>query len=84
MRPIGRNLARLRRSGLEFIEPDAGLTAFVRVGDGDGAARALEREGIGVAKGSFFGAPEYVRLFLGADPADFDKGVSALARYGGL
>jgi len=81
MRPIATNLATLRRSGLPFPEPDAGLTAFIRVGDGDAAAAALEREGIGVARGSFFGAPDHVRLFLGARPEDFRKGVSALARY---
>lgn len=78
--PIRDNLALLRRTGLEFVEPDAGLTAFVRVGDGDKVAAALEREGVGVARGSFFDAPEYVRVFLGAKPAVFKRGIEALAR----
>jgi len=78
MRPIRANLATLRESGLEFIEPEAGLTAFVRVGDGDGVAAALERLGVGVARGSFFEAPKYLRLFLGADPRHFRSGVRAL------
>ncbi|MHC4957943.1 MAG: pyridoxal phosphate-dependent aminotransferase [Planctomycetota bacterium] len=76
MRPIKANLATLRASGLAFIEPDAGLTALVRVGDGDRIAAALEKRGVGVARGSFFQAPEYVRVFLGADPAAFRRGIS--------
>jgi aspartate/methionine/tyrosine aminotransferase len=84
MRHIARNLGHLRGSALDFIDPQAGLTAFVRVGDGDDASATLERLGIGVARGSFFEAPEYVRLFLGADPGDFRKGVRALEHYCGL
>ncbi len=82
--PVKRNLAALRRSGLAFIEPEAGLTALVRVGDGDAAATALHSRGIGVAPGSFFGAPEYVRVFLGADRESFAQGVAALRSYCGL
>jgi histidinol-phosphate aminotransferase len=82
--PVQRNLAMLRRSGLVFIEPEAGLTALVRVGDGDAAATALHSRGIGVAQGSFFGAPEYVRIFLGADRESFAKGIAALRSYCGL
>jgi aspartate/methionine/tyrosine aminotransferase len=78
------NLRALRRSGLRFVEPQAGLTAIVHVGDGDKAASALERQGIGVARGSFFGAAEYVRIALHADPKDFEKGLLALRRYCGL
>jgi len=84
MRHIARNLARLRESALDFIDPQAGLTAFVHVGDGDDASTSLERRGIGVARGSFFGAPEYVRLFLGAGPGDFREGLRALEDYCGL
>jgi aspartate/methionine/tyrosine aminotransferase len=80
-RPVRRNLAALKRSGLDFIEPQAGLTAMVRVGDGDAVSEALEARGVGVARGSFFDAPEYVRLFLGADPAGFARGLAALAAY---
>jgi aspartate/methionine/tyrosine aminotransferase len=83
MRPIRANLLALRRSGLRFLEPEAGLTALVHVGDGDAAAAALEGEGIGVARGSFFDAPAYVRLFLGAAPRDFRRGLEALRRYCG-
>jgi len=79
--PVEGNLATLRASGLRFDEPDAGLTAFVHVGDGDAAADALEKEGIGVARGSFFEAPAYVRVFLAAPPRAFRKGVAALADY---
>jgi aspartate/methionine/tyrosine aminotransferase len=79
--PVKRNLAALRRSGLEFIEPDAGLTALVKVGDGDTAATALHSRGIGVAQGSFFGAPEYVRIYLAADREAFAKGLEALRTY---
>ena len=78
MRPIRENLKTLRRSGLKFIEPEAGLTALVHVGDGDAVAAKLEQQGIGVARGSFFEAPQYVRVFLGAKPAVFRKGVAAL------
>lgn len=80
MRPIRANLATLKRSGLSFIEPRAGLTALVHVGDGDRVALALEKQGIGVARGSFFEAPECVRVFLGAKPALFRRGIEALAR----
>jgi aspartate/methionine/tyrosine aminotransferase len=58
MRHIATNLVHLRGSALDFIDPEAGLTAFVRVGDGDEASASLERKGIGLARGSFFGAPE--------------------------
>jgi aspartate/methionine/tyrosine aminotransferase len=78
MRPLRANLEALRRSGLPFIEPDAGLTALVRVGDGDAVADALERKGVGVARGSFFDAPEHVRVFLGAPPPSFRKGLAAI------
>ena len=37
-------------------------------------------QGVGVARGSFFEAPEYVRLFLGADPRAFRTGIEALNR----
>ena len=79
-RPIAENLATLRRAGIEFIEPEAGLTAFARVGDGDAVSARLEKQGVGVARGSFFEAPEYVRLFLGADPRAFRTGIEALSR----
>ncbi len=79
MQPIRANLKRLRGSGLTFIEPEAGLTAFLRVGDGDAVAARLEKQGIGVARGSFFEAPEYVRVFLGAKPPLFRRGIEALA-----
>ncbi|MHC4973043.1 MAG: pyridoxal phosphate-dependent aminotransferase [Planctomycetota bacterium] len=78
MRPLRANLAALRRSGLSFIEPDAGLTALVRVGDGDAVAETLHKRGVGVARGSFFDAPEYVRIFLGAPPARFRRGLAAI------
>lgn len=82
--PVKRNLGALRRSGLAFVEPEAGLTALVKVGDGDAAATALHSRGIGVAPGSFFGAPEYVRISLGADREQFEKGLAALRAYCGL
>jgi aspartate/methionine/tyrosine aminotransferase len=78
LRPVRANLLLLRRSGLPFIEPEAGLTALVEVGDGDAVAEALERRGVGVARGSFFGAPRHVRVFLGADPRTFARGLRAL------
>jgi len=81
LRPVRKNLATLRRSGLTFVEPQAGLTAFVEVGDGDRCAAAMAERGIGVAPGSFFGDPRCVRLYLGADPADFRAGVAALQAY---
>lgn len=80
LKPVRANLATLRKAGLDFIEPEAGLTAFVHVGDGDAVAAALEKDGVGVARGSFFDAPEYVRVFIGADPGLFARGVRALAR----
>ena len=81
MAPMRKNLKFLRTTGLRFLEPEAGLTAFVEVGDGDGVAAALEKQGIGVARGSFFDAPEHVRIFLRAKPAVFLRGVTALADY---
>jgi len=78
MRPLRTNLSALRQSGLAFIEPDAGLTVLIRVGDGDAVAEALQRRGVGVARGSFFDAPEYVRVFLGAEPARFRAGLAAI------
>jgi aspartate/methionine/tyrosine aminotransferase len=81
MRPVRRNLAALRKSGLPFIEPEAGLTAFVRVGDGDKCAKQMAKRGVGVASGSFFGDKRYIRLFLGADPADFREGLAELVDY---
>ena len=86
MRPLRTNLEALRRSGLPFIEPDAGLTSLVHVGDGDAVADTLQRRGVGVARGSFFDAPEYVRVFLGAPPPRFRAGLAAIleaARDGG-
>ncbi len=84
MRPIARNVATLRASGLEFVEPEAGLTALVKVGDGDRVADELEKEGVGVARGSFFNAPEYVRVFLGLEPSLFRRGIEALVRAAGI
>lgn len=78
LRNVAANLRTLRASGLEFIEPDAGLTAFVRVGDGDRVSRALARRRIAVVPGSFFGDRSSVRIFLGADPAPFRAGIEAL------
>lgn len=78
LRNVPRNLRALRRSGLAFPSPDGGLTAFVRVGDGDRVAAALARKGVAVVPGSFFGDPGSVRVFLGAAPADFDLGLAAL------
>ncbi|HEX5139194.1 MAG TPA: pyridoxal phosphate-dependent aminotransferase [Planctomycetota bacterium] len=82
--PVKANLAALKRSRLPFVKPEAGLTALVRVGDGDAAATALHSRGIGVAPGSFFGAPDHVRIFLGADRRSFAKGIAALRAYCGL
>jgi aspartate/methionine/tyrosine aminotransferase len=79
LRSVATNLATLRAARLPFVEPDAGLTALVEVGDGDRVAAALEKSGVAVAPGSFFEAPRCVRLFLGAPPAIFRRGVSALA-----
>jgi len=81
MRPVARNIGALRRSGVEFIEPEAGLTAFVRVGDGDRCVADMAERGVGLATGSFFGDNRYVRVFLGADPAVFRQGIARLADY---
>jgi aspartate/methionine/tyrosine aminotransferase len=78
---VAPNLRVLHRSGLEFIEPQAGLTAFVKVGDGDRVSEELARRGVGLASGSFFGAPEWVRVFLGARPAAFREGIAKLVAY---
>ena len=81
MRPIKRNLATLRHSGLGFIEPQAGLTVFVRVGDGDRCMREMGERGVGLASGSFFGDNRYARLFLGAQPETFAEGVRRLSDW---
>lgn len=81
MRPIKRNLATLRRSGMPFIEPQAGLTVFVEVSDGDRCMAEMARRGVGVASGSFFGDNNYVRLFLGAETKTFRDGVRLLAEW---
>ncbi|MGQ0615337.1 MAG: pyridoxal phosphate-dependent aminotransferase [Planctomycetaceae bacterium] len=74
------NLARLRASGLRFTPPQAGLTAFVEVGDGDAVAAAAARVGVAVVPGSFLQAPAFVRLFLGAEPQHFRRGLDTLTR----
>ena len=81
MRPVAANLATLRDSGLDFIEPDAGLTAFVKVGDSAKVCSAMEELGVGFAAGEFFGAPRYLRAFLGADPRAFAHGIAHLRDY---
>jgi len=81
LRPVRGNLRALRKSGLSFIEPEAGLTVFVEAGDGDATAAAMAERGVGVASGSFFGDPRYVRLFLGAEPAAFRAGLAELVDY---
>jgi aspartate/methionine/tyrosine aminotransferase len=81
MKPVRANLTTLRRSGLDFIEPDAGLTAFIKVGDGTAACEAMEEQGVGFAAGRFFGAPRFVRAFLGADPKKFARGIACLVDY---
>ncbi|MGH7163737.1 MAG: pyridoxal phosphate-dependent aminotransferase [Planctomycetota bacterium] len=80
VRHVDGNLGFLRASGLRFVEPQAGLTALVDVGDGDAVADLLAKEGVAVARGSFFGAPAAVRVFLGAPPALFRRGIRALCR----
>lgn len=79
--PVKANLQLLKRSKLPFVKPDAGLTALVHVGDGDAAATTLHSRGIAVAPGSFFGAPDHVRIYLGADRRAFAKGIEALRAY---
>ncbi|MCZ6572388.1 MAG: pyridoxal phosphate-dependent aminotransferase [Planctomycetota bacterium] len=79
LKPVPQNLRMLRASGLEFIEPDAGLTALVCVGDGDAVSRAAEKQGVLVIPGSLFGAREYVRVFLGAAPAVFRRGIEIIS-----
>ena len=79
LKPVPGNLRALRASGLEFIEPDAGLTVFVNVGDGDVVSQAAEKQGVLVIPGSLFGAREYVRVFLGAAPAVFRRGVEVIS-----
>ncbi len=81
MRPVRSNLATLRRSGIPFIEPQAGLTAFVKVGDADRCAAAMAKLGVGIAPGSFFGDSRYARVFLGADPRPFREGIAFLRDY---
>ncbi|MEE8103955.1 MAG: pyridoxal phosphate-dependent aminotransferase [Planctomycetota bacterium] len=78
MRHVATNLRTLRAAGLSFPDPDGGLTALVDVGNGDAVSDELERRGVGVARGSYFGAPYGIRMFLGADPAVFKKGVAAI------
>jgi len=78
LRHVAQNLRTLRASGLSFRKPDGGLTAFVNVGDGDAVSDELERRGVGVARGSYFGAPYGIRVFLAGDPAAFKKGVEQI------
>ena len=81
MRPVRTNLATLRKSGIPFIEPEAGLTAFVKVGDADRCAAEMAKRGVGIAPGSFFGDNRYARIFLGADPKPFREGINLLKGY---
>lgn len=76
--PVRANLKALAASGLEFIEPQAGLTAFVRVGDGDAVCSALAAQGVALVPGSFFGAPDWLRIWLGAPKEHFERGLAAL------
>ena len=41
----------------------------------------MEEQGVGFAAGHFFGAPRYLRAFLGAEPEAFAQGIAMLANY---
>ncbi len=78
-RHVATNLATLDKLKFRYARPQAGLTAFVDVGDGDRIADQMEKQGVGVARGSFFEAPEFIRVFLAADPRTFGKGARLIA-----
>lgn len=84
---IGPNRAAYRailggHPALEQTVFDQGTTVFPRLvrGDGDRFFRRLtERFETSVAPGSFFGAPDHVRIGLGGDPAMTREGLTRIA-----
>lgn len=72
------------RSDLEWVPPDGGTIAFPRIGglrDTRALAAALLAQfGTAVVPGSFFDAPEHIRIAFGADPATVSAGLETLGR----
>ncbi len=71
-----------RRPEVLCVRAD-GSIAFPRFADGRDTAsftdRLMEREGVAVAPGSFFGAPDHFRVSLGGAPEKLERGLDAIA-----
>jgi len=72
------------RTELDWVPPEGGTIAFPRVrGVHDTralAATLLEHHGTAVVPGSFFDAPEHIRIAFGADSDTVSRGLEALGR----
>jgi len=72
------------RPEMAWVAPDGGTIAFPRIrglrDTRELAARLLEQYQTAVVPGSFFDAPEHIRIAFGADSASVTAGLEALGR----
>jgi len=71
-----------RHPSLRWVEPAGGAVAFPRIHGLDDAEPfvqiLLDRYGIGVVSGRFFGCPEHFRVAVGGDPEILEPALEAL------
>jgi len=81
--PIIRDWAEAQPA-VTWIEPDVGVIAFPRLADGidvpSACDRLREEHDTLVVPGSFFEAPQHVRIGFGIDEGDLREGLSRLSR----
>jgi aspartate/methionine/tyrosine aminotransferase len=84
-----RNLAHLERlvdehaETLEWVRPEGGMTAFIRLCGGENARPLCEAalaDGLLITPGDCFGVPDHFRLGFGAERARFPEAMDRLAR----
>lgn len=70
------------RKDVTWTRPDGGITGFLRLPPGTDAeafaAFAFEQHGVRLVPGSFFQAPDHVRISFGLIPANLDKALGVL------
>jgi len=66
---------------ISLVPPRAGLTAFVRARGASALQRHLADEGVLVVPGELFGAPDHLRIWLGASDDSFAYALSCIDRY---
>jgi aspartate/methionine/tyrosine aminotransferase len=71
-----------RHPSLRWVQPAGGAVAFPRIHGLDDAEPfvqiLLDRYGIGVVSGRFFGCPEHFRVAVGGDPETLEPALEAL------